>query len=263
LQVGINNQGGLKMNHLMSNKKGLVLFLCLLLSFSCGGKVTSRSKPTKYKFTINGVLVKDMNLGYDIAYFAILRDGNPLGGAVVKVGNDTLANQGNGNYYLDGSPLFNYGQTISISISSAEDDFTLNTSVLMPGSFQITDINHTTVTSAQANQVVIQFSTSAGASGYFKSIVKPDGTNGYTALIPAIEIGETGIDPDAFYDGEEFKIGTYELNLVSYRSSFVYYPGMEFYLPAGLPTDSLSGANGTIGAGVIAPRATIEAVLGL
>jgi len=48
--------------------------------------------------------------------------------------------------------------------------------------------------------------------------------------------------------------------LVSYRASFVYYSGMEFYLPAGLPSGNISGANGTIGAGVVAPSASIEAV---
>ncbi len=240
-------------------KNGLVLFLCLLLSFSCGGKVTTRNDQPQYKFTINGVVVKDLNSGKDIAYFAILRDGNPFDGAVVKAGSDTLVNQGNGNYYLEGFPLFSFGQNVSINVSSADDDFTLSTTVLMPGSFQITDINHTTVTSAQANDVVISFSLSENASGYFKSIVRPDGTNGYTALIPAIEFRKTPIDRVAFGEVPDFITGTYQITLVSYRASFVYYPDMEFYLPAGLPANNVSGANGTIGAGVVAPSVTLQA----
>jgi len=243
-------------------KIGLVLFLLIIFSLSCGGKVTTRTDGEEKQFTVNGVVVKDLNSGKDIAYFAILRDGNPFDGAFVKVGNDTLENQGNGNYYLEGIPLFSFGQTVSINISSADDDFNLSTSVLMPGSFQITNINHTTITSAQADQVVIYFSPSANASGYFKSIVRPDGSNGSTALIPAIEIGQTGIDPEAFYDGLSFITGTYQITLVSYRASFLYYPGMDFYLPVGLPSGNISGANGTIGVGVVAPSASIEAVPG-
>lgn len=243
-------------------KNGLVLFLLIIVSLSCGGKVTTRTTPEEYKFTINGVVVKDMDLGKDVAYFSILRDGNPFEGAVVTVDSDTLVNQGNGNYDLEGYPLFGFGDNVSIHISSADDGFTLSTSVLMPGSFQITDINHPTITSAQSDDVRISFSLSAGASGYFKSIVRPDGSNGSTALIPATEIGQTGIDADAFYEGLSFVTGTYQVFLVSYRESLVHYPGMEFYLPDGLPADNITGANGTIGAGVVAPPASIEAVPG-
>jgi len=250
------------MRHFSGKKNGLVLVLCMILSLSCGGKVTTRTTPEEYKFSINGVVVKDMDMGKDIAYFAVLRDGNPFEGAVVTVDSDTLVNQGNGNYYLEGFPLFGFGDNVSIHISSADDGFTLSTSVLMPGSFQITDINHPTVTSAQANDVVISFSLSENASGYFKSIVRPDGTNGYTALIPAIEFRETPIDRVAFGEVPDFITGTYQITLVSYRTSFVYYPGMEFYLPDGLPADNITGANGTIGAGVVAPSASIEAVPG-
>ena len=243
-------------------KNGLVLFLLIIVSLSCGGKVTTRTTPEEYKFTINGVVVKDMDLGKDIAYFSILRDGNPFEGAVVTVDSDTLVNQGNGNYDLEGYPLFGFGDNVSIHISSADDGFTLSTSVLMPGSFQITDINYTTITSAKADEVVIYFSLSENASGYFKSIVRPDGTNGYTALIPALEFRQTGIDRIAFGEEPEFITGTYQIILVSYRTSFVYYPAMEFYLPVGLPSGNISGANGTIGAGVVAPSASIEAVPG-
>jgi len=258
--TAFDEQGGLEMKHFLGRKSGLVLFFCIILFFSCGGKVTTRTTPEEYKFTINGVVVKDMNIGKDIAYFSILRDGDPFEGAVVKVGTDTLDNQGNGNYYLEGIPLFDFGQDISINISSADDDFNLTTSVIMPGSFQITSINHTAITSAQADQVVVYFSPSASASGYFKSVVKPDGSDGYTALIPAVEIGQTGIDASGFYEGLLFVTGTYQITLVSYRASFLYYPGMQFYLPAGLPSGNISGANGTIGAGVVAPSAAIEAV---
>jgi hypothetical protein len=248
------------MKHLLSQKKGLVLFLCLMLSFSCGGKVVSRSQPTKYKFTINGVVVKDMNLGYDIAYFAILRDGNPFGGAVVKVGNDTLANQGNGNYYLDGFPLFNYGQTVSINISSPGDDFNLSHSVKMPGSFQITDFNPPDVHSNETHVVYMYGSASAGADGYFTNVIRPDGSDGYAGLVSLDEMIHGALFPrETFEPGGVYTIGTYAVYAVAYKDGFVSYPGIPFSLPSGLPKDNISGANGTIGAGVVAPSASLTA----
>jgi len=248
------------MKHFTVMKKRLVFFLLIVFCFSCGGKVTTRTTPEEYKFTINGVVVKDMNIGKDIAYFSILRDGDPFEGAVVKVGTDTLDNQGNGNYYLEGIPLFDFGDNISINISSADDDFNLTTSVLMPGSFQITDINPTPVTSADREEVKLYGSASVGASGYFASIMRPDGSDGYTGLISLGEmIQGAKIPGSTFGEGEAFITGTYLVYTVAYAGSFLYYPGMEFYLPAGLPGGNISGANGTIGAGVVAPSAAIEA----
>jgi hypothetical protein len=39
---------------------------------------------------------------------------------------------------------------------------------------------------------------------------------------------------------------------VAYRSSFLEYPGMTFFLPDGLPASNITGANGIIAAGVVA-----------
>ena len=240
--------------------KALVLFLLIIFFFSCGGKVTTRPPSDDFEFTINGVVVKDMNSGRDVAYFAILKNGDPFDGAVVKVGSDTLESEGNGNYFLDGFPLFNYGQTVLINISSAADDFNLSTSRQIPGSFEITDINHTTVTSAQTELVRVSYSISTGASGYFYSVVKPDGRDALTTVIEPDQFGYAPIQLDAFYDElGEFETGTYQIFVVAYNSSFVYYPGMDFYLPGGLPSGNLSGANGTIGAGVVAASGSIEA----
>jgi hypothetical protein len=241
--------------------KALALFLLIIFFFSCGGEVVVRPPDDQHEFTVNGVLVKDMNTGKDIAYFSILKSGDPFDGAVVKVNSDTLDNQGNGNYNLEGFPLFSYGQSVSISVSSAADEFSLITSRQIPGSFEITDINHATVTSAQSDDVRITFSTSSGASGYFYSVVRPDGSDGFTALIEPAHFGDTPIQRDAFYDGlDVFVTGTYQVFLVAYNSSFLYYPGAEFYVPGGLPSGNLTGANGTIGAGVAAASASIEAV---
>jgi hypothetical protein len=240
--------------------KALILFLLVIFFFSCGGKVTTRPPAGEHAFTINGVVLKDMNTGMDIAYFAILKNGDPFDGAVVKVGSDTVDNEGNGNYYLEGFPLFNYGESVSIKISSAADDFDLSTSRQIPGSFQIIDINPAPVRISVAEDVKLYGTASVGAKGYFTSIIRPDGGDGYTGLISLGEMTDGAEIPrNTFGEGGAFITGTYQVYAVAYDGGFVYYPGMEFNLPAGLPSGNLSGANGTIGAGVVAASASIEA----
>lgn len=247
-------------------KKSLVFLLVfpLLLFFFCGGKRTTRPTKPKYEFTINGVVVKDLSLGKDIAYFTILRDSATFDSALVKVGQDTLISQGGGSgiYSEEASHLFDFGDTITITVSSAEDDFTLRFDAVIPGYFRITSINHRNVTAALADDVVVAFNASANASGYFISVVRPDGSNGYTDRIVADEIPHKSVLRDAFYPGDVFTHGTYPIYLVSYYKSFLRYPRMGFYLPAGLPEDELTGAYGTIGVGVVAPLDSVKAVPG-
>jgi hypothetical protein len=240
----------------------IIILFGLTILLSCGGKITTRPKPEQNRFTIHGVLVKDLDSGKDFAYFNVLRDSIAFDGATVKVGSYTLTSQGGGDYYKERSPLFSFGQTVSVSVSSSVDNFNLSTSVIMPGTFQITSINHPTVTAFQSDEVVAYFTLSEKASGYFKSTVRPDGSNGHTVLIPALDYGQTSIDRSAFYEGDTFVTGTYQVFLVAYNASFVSYPDMPFFLPDGLPQGNLSGANGTVGAGVIAASATIQALPG-
>lgn len=239
----------------------LLIFLLALLSF-CGGKRTTRPTEPEYEFTINGVVVKDLSIGKDIAYFTILRDSVDFDSAVVRVDADTLENQGYGIYSKEASHLFGFEEAITITVSSAEDDFTLRFDAVIPGYFRITSINHRNVTAALADGVAVTFSASANASGYFISVVRPDGSNGYTDRIVADEIPHKSVLRDAFYPGDVFTHGIYPIYLVSYYKSFLRYPGMGFYIPAGLPEDELTGAHGTIGVGVVAPLDSVEAVPG-
>jgi hypothetical protein len=247
-------------------KKSLVfvLFFPLAFLFFCGGKRTTRPTEPEYEFTINGVVVKDLSIGKDIAYFTILRDSVAFDSALVKVGQDTIKSQGGGSgiYSKEASHLFDFGDALTITVSSAEDDFTLRFDAVIPGYFRITSINHRHVTAALADDVVVTFNASANASGYFISVVRPDGSNGYTDRILADEIPHKSVLRDAFNPGDVFTHGTYLIYLVSYYKSFLRYPGMGFYLPAGLPEDDLSGASGTIGVGVVAPLDSVEAVPG-
>ena len=246
----------------VSMKKSLVFLLLfpLVMFFQCGGERTTRTTEPEYEFTINGAVVKDLSIGKDIAYFTVLRDLVAFDSAVVRVGTDTLESRGGGVYSEEASYLFGFEDSITITVSSAEDDFTLRFDAVIPGYFRITSINHRQVTAALADNVVVTFNASAHAWGYFISVVRPDGSNGYTDRVLADEIPHKSVLRDAFNPGDVFTQGTYLVYLVSYYESFLRYPGMEFYLPAGLPEDDLSGAFGTIGVGVVAPLDSVEAV---
>jgi hypothetical protein len=249
------------MNKFMSLKIGLILLISLGLSLSCGGKVTTRTEEPEYQFTINGILVKDMNLSIDIAHFNVLRDSDPFSGASVVVGTDTLTNQGGGNYHKEASELFGFGEEVTVTVSSSGDNFSLTKTVVIPGSFQITSFNPPVLTSSNYHLLKIYGSASAGAEGYFIDFIKPNGSNGYAGLVSLIEMvqGIEDIPRETFEEGGEYITGTYTVYAAAYQGGFPSFPGMPFYLPGDLPTGNLSGANGTIGAGVIAPSKSLEA----
>ena len=244
-------------------KESLVFLLVfpLALFLYCSGKRTTRTTEPEYEFTINGAVVKDLSIAKDIAYFTILRDSVAFDSALVRVGTDTLESRGGGVYVKEASYLFGFEDTVKIRVSSAEDDFTLLYDAVIPGYFRITSINHKQVTAALADDVVVTFNASANATGYFISVVRPDGSDGYTDRVLADEIPNKSVLPDAFNPGDVFTQGTYLIYMVSYHKNFLRYPGRGFYLPAGLPEDGLTGAHGAIGAGVVAPLDSVEAVV--
>jgi hypothetical protein len=248
------------MKNIAGLKTGLIIIMILGLSLSCGGKVTTRTEEPEYQFTINGVLVKDMNSGKDISYFSILRDNKSFNGALVVVGTDTLANQGGGTYYKESSELFEFEEEVAVTVSSSGDNFSLSKTVVIPGSFQITSFNPPVLTSSNYHLLKVYGSASAGTDGYFINFIKPNGSNGYSGLVSLIEmIQGKDIPRETFEEGGGYKTGTYTVYAAAYQGGFPSFPGMPFYLPGDLPTGNVPGANGTIGAGVIAPSKSLVA----
>lgn len=238
----------------------IILFLCALtLLLSCGGKITTRPRPPKYQFTMNGVVVKDLNLGKDIAYFTVLRDSVAFDSAVIVLETasrtDTLLSQGGGVYSEETSHLFDFGHVVKISISSSVDKFNLTSLMFIPEYFYIS----VDTINPGGDPVPVDWSPSNLASGYILSLVTPD------TMPPAVGYTDrargTGltIPREAFRtSGDDLVRGIYEVYVIAYYESFPEYPGMVFELPAGLPTDNLKNANGTIGAGVVAQKKHIR-----
>ncbi len=236
-----------------------ILILCLLLSLSCGGKVTTRPDGEELEFTINGVLVKDRNLDEDFAYLNILRNSDPYTEAVVQADTHVLTNQGNGNYYKEGPSLFDFGQNVSVTIT-CPDDFTLGASAVMPNVFHIDPLPLSGDTLNPGGKAVrVTWTASASASGYILSVTTPDVVPSAVGYVAHLKGTVLSIPHETFTDAQDDLVqGVYEVYVVAYHGGFPQYPEMPFELPDGLPTGNINDANGTIGAGVIAEKARIR-----
>jgi len=241
--------------------KKLTLFLLVaifLFSFSCEKKPTGpiTHKPT---FTIYGAVVKNLNLSKDIAAFTVSRNDTLYNGAAVKAGNKSIPNSGSGAYYQEFSDTTFHTMTAYIdSIISSPDTVNITFRFAMPDIFSAS-INPADSVNENGLAVVVTWTTSDSATAYIISVVKGDTIPG-AVLHKAIVTGPfTTIPQDAFRKANgEVVSGLYWVYMVAYNKSFVSYPGMPFALPTGLPANNISGAKGTIGAGVIARKVTIR-----
>lgn len=241
--------------------KKLTLFLLVaifLFSFSCEKKPTGpiTQKPT---FTIYGAVVKDLNLSKDIAVFTVSRNDTLYNEATVKVGNKSIPNVGSGVYYNEFSDTTFHTNTAYIdSIVSSQDTVTITFGFTMPDTFsvQISPDKDTFRTSDLPIQV--SWTASNNANGYIIALAKGDTISGAVLYSATIDGSPKSIPGEAFYtSGGSLVTGYYWVYVVAYNKSLPIYPGMPFTLPAGLPADNISGAQGTIGAGVIAQKAII------
>lgn len=241
--------------------KKLIVFLLagvLLFSFSCKKKSIGpvNEKPT---FTIYGVVVKDMNTpAKDIASFTIWRNDTLYDYATVKVGNQNIPNTGSGLYYA-ALPYNTFeGNTTYIdSIISSQDTVTITFSFTMPDTFRINRLQANDSLNAGGHSVQVSWISSPNATNYVISLAQ-DTVTGARLFKTIVGSTDTTITPDAFRNtADQLITGDYYIYVVAYNNSFFSYPEMPFELPSDLPSDNITGAKGTIGAGVIARKANI------
>jgi hypothetical protein len=239
----------------------IILFLMtavLLFGYSCGKKPTgpSSKKPT---FTIYGAVVKDMNFSKDIVYFTVRRNDTLYNSATVKVGNKTIFNSGSGLYdSLFADTTFKVKTAYVDSIISSLDTVNITFSFAMPCTFTVS-VNPNDTVNEGGKAVNVTWTTSDSATGYFICVVKGDTISGAQLHSDIVSGSLTSIPLSAFRKTNGDPVtGIYWVFIVAYNKSFVSYPDMPFILPSDLPVDNISGAEGTIGAGVIAKKVTIR-----
>jgi len=242
--------------------KRLTLFLVVaifLFSFSCEKKPTgpTTQKPT---FTIYGVVVKDLNISKDIAAFTVSRNDTLYNGATVKAGNKIIPNSGSGAYYQEFSDTTFHTMTAYIdSIISEQDTVTITFGFTMPDTFSIHITPDKDTFRTIDLPIQVNWTASSNANGYIISVVKGDTISGAVLYSATVDGSPVSIPNQTFYTTGMGTLvtGYYWVYVVAYNKSFIGYPGMPFTLPAGLPANNITGAKGTIGAGVIAKKAII------
>jgi len=236
----------------------LIWIAILLISFSCEKKPIGpiTQKPT---FTIYGVVVKDLNVSKDIAYFTVSRNDTLYNGATVKVGSKVIPNSGTGTFYQEFSDTTFHSLTTYIdSIISSFDTVSIAFSFAMPNLFSAS-INPADSVNENGLAVDVTWTTSDSTTAYIISVVKGDTIPG-AVLYEAVVTGPlTTIPQDAFRKANgDVVSGLYWVYMVAYNKSFVGYPNMPFTLPSNLPANNILGAKGTIGAGVTAQKVVIR-----
>jgi hypothetical protein len=241
--------------------KKLILFLMiavLAFSFSCGNKPTA-PVTEKTTFTINGAVVKDMNSSKDIVYFKVWRNDTLYNDATVKVGNKTILNSGSGLYdSLFADTTFKVKTAYTDSIISSEDSVIITFGFTMPDTFSVQTSPDKDTFILQEFPIQVTWTASSNSSGYFISMVKGDTIPGAMLYSTTISGTSESIPGDAVRNVfDQLVTGYYWVFVVAYNKSFVSYPDIPFNLPVGLPANNINGANGTIGAGVIAKKVVI------
>jgi hypothetical protein len=238
----------------------IILFLMtavLLFGYSCGKKPTGpiSKKPT---FTIYGAVVKDMNFSKDIVYFTVRRNDTLYNSATVKVGNKTILNSGSGLYdSLFADTTFHVKTAYIDSIIITQDTVTIAFSFTLPDTFYIKPLQDNDSINAGGHSVQVSWTSSANASKYILSLAQ-DTVTGARLFKTTVGSTDTTITPEAFRNtADQLITGDYWIYVVAYNKSFVSYPEIPFALPTGLPADNITGAKGTMGAGIIARKAKI------
>lgn len=240
--------------------KKLIVFIgvtVLLLSFACEKKPIGPivQKPT---FTVNGVVVKDLDISKDIAYFMVSRNDTLFNTASVKVGNKTIPSIGSGAYYSD-TMSFSAAISYTDSIISAQDTVTITFGFTMPDTFSVNITPAKDTFRTVDFPIHVNWTASGSANGYIISVVKGDSIPGAVLYSGTDDASPFPIPNQAFYTSGMGTLvtGFYWIYVIAYNKSFVSYPGMPFTLPSGLPANNISGAQGTIGAGVVAQKVEI------
>jgi hypothetical protein len=190
----------------------------------------------------------------DFVEFNILKDSSPYDSAMITVNDDTIPNTGNGiycSYMVELVPKSAH----SVKVVCPNHNFSLSRYINVPDTFHITDI----LPSRQnpgGDTTYIYWTASQYNAGCFVVVSHPPAA-GHNERVNYSSAMET-ILPSAFRSSRTDILieGTYSVYVVSYCESFLLY-NFYFNFPYGLPKDNLSGAKGTIGAGVIAPKDSI------
>jgi len=228
-----------------------------------GKKITP---PEERTFQIEGVVVRDLNTGMDIASVSVERDGEPFQEAQVKVNNYQLDQiDTTGVYYRMDEDLFISFSPCSLFVFSEPDSYMVEGSAVMPADFEIDTISHQNYIYGSTPRPTVEWTISDSVRGYFISVVgvgKADSAKGFTQISPYNQRSASILLETFWREGTNNPLsGPYVVWVVAYNRSFVSYHDIPFPIPDGLPEGNVGKNEGTFGAGVIAVTDTIWVIL--
>lgn len=237
----------------------LFIALALLTTLYCSrGEIISYSGQ-QYQFNIDAVVVWDMNWSEGLVRVTVMEDSSPLAGAQVKINLHSVAESDTGEYSSDDPSYLKLNDSNKLSVIYAPHNLNAQIEFDLPDTFRVIDLPQRLNPGGEPR--VVEWRASEKADGYFVGVIGRNADS--TGAIPyssRVDYQQTQftIPPDAFRDRlSELKPDVYLVYVAAYSEGFIPYEGMPFTLPEGLPEESLSGADGSFGCGVVAPHDSV------
>lgn len=247
------------MRNLLAVSLYILLGTLLVITLSCRrGKVVTFSGE-EYDFTVDAVVVWDMNSGDGLVEVSILEDSSSLSGAQVKINLNAVPESDSGEYFSDSSSYLNLNDSNTLSVVYTPHDLNASIQFDLPDTLRITAMQQRLNPGGEPR--VVYWRAAEKADGYFVSVIGRNAAS--TGAIPysaRVDYQETQftIPPEAFRDRlSELKADIYLVYVVAYSEGFISYGEMPFTLPEGLPETSVGGLAGSFGCGVVAPYDSI------
>ncbi len=235
--------------------------LCLapLMYAGCGGGPGQSQQPETFTYRIEGTLIKDLNTDFARTLATITRNDTALATAELRLDGDSLAHHQDSIYYRYVLPAGEYAAG-SHELVIRDSSWFLDTLLLsLPANFAIDSVLPTTRQKRSVDQVILNWSGSAGADRYVIAAVKRDSIYaglGFTQYVTSLTTSETFPDSAFALPGGDPDTGWFYVYVYSYTGT----PDSALsatLLPSPMPSqldDNISGRNiiGRFGAIVVA-----------
>jgi hypothetical protein len=173
---------------------------CGLVLAGCKGTGTGEQEPVKY--TLFGLAELNLEENKDYLTLEFYADNEPVPGSFVQLGTDTLYFDSAGKIAVSTPVIaWSFDANIAITVFDTSDNFSHTVVARMPGDFTIVDFPYADQPYQNGN-IVVQWTLSAGASGFFLTCVQKGDTplaEGYAEIVTT-GLPAAAIPADAFLE---------------------------------------------------------------
>ncbi len=241
---------------------GLAIFA--LLAVGCNSRGTGTGPGGTPGFEVHGIFLRDVNPTgtKDKASFQLTRNDTLFNLATLTIDTFTIDTVADTTYYYRQSrpDFLRPGESHSINLVYAPNSLNFTDSLLMPDTFSFIVTNPANHLNTGAQDVSIDWTGSANASGYLV-VCSHDSALIDTSFFVTTGATAATIPAEAFRIGINPVQGLYNIFLVAYRGGLFPYSGMPFNLPSNYtPSDTVytSTVSGRIVAAFVCKLDTVR-----